>query len=84
MGFLKNLFVAVDSRYLLRSYFILGAFPICKLVWDELKGLVLGENVLFLPAIFMLIMQLVLSRFSAAPSSHLSGYSFESQWAFPT
>ena len=25
-----------------------------------------------------------LSRFSAAPSSHLSCNSFESQWAFPT
>lgn len=25
-----------------------------------------------------------LSRFCAAPSSHLSSYLFESQWAFPT
>jgi transposase len=25
-----------------------------------------------------------LSRFNAAPSSHLSSYLFESQWAFPT
>ena len=25
-----------------------------------------------------------LSRFSAAPSSHLCGYLFKSQWAFPT
>jgi len=56
-----------------------GKFPAPIIVLDNRDGH-LKSGVLSVPK----NEKVDLSHFNAAPITHLSGYSFESQWAFPT
>jgi len=51
------------QRAFLMGYFVLCLilFPFAKLAWEELRNLVLGNNILFLNAIVMLMLKLMVS-----------------------
>lgn len=38
-------------------------FPFSKLVWDEIMALLLGRNMFFLPAIFLMLAKLMINIF---------------------
>ena len=63
------LFFAFNSKngfpygFIIYSIVCTVLFPFSKLVWDELKNLIMGNNVVFMNALFLFLMKYFINAF---------------------